>query len=180
MSLSLLGCCFFAAVVRSCLFFFSSGCPLMRSTWLFHPHPQVSTVAVKFLAAIFGYLSAFFRLSSGVLPAIFDLCSNFWRLSSAILRLSPGYLRVLGAIFGYLAAISRLSSSFGGYLPAISRLSSSCLAHFLPIFGYLKFSATISEIFHYYIIYNYLGKLCRHGFKYLAVFGPAGVACHLC
>ena len=101
----------YAAVVRSCcyqLFFVVVKEALfMRSTWLFHPHPRISTAIFIFLAAIFGYLAAIFRLSSRYLP-IFG-----------------GYLRLS---CGYLPAISRLSSSFlaifhlwlsSGYLPAI-------------------------------------------------------------
>ena len=107
----------YAAVVRSCcyqLFFVVVIEALfMRSTWLFHPHPRISTAIFIFLAAIFGYLAAIFRLSSRYLP-IFG-----------------GYLRLS---CGYLPAISRLSSS----LLAIFRLS---LAIFRLSTGYLCLSS---------------------------------------
>ena len=113
----------YAAVVRSCcyqLFFVVVKEALfMRSTWLFHPHPPISTAIFIF----WRLSSAILRLSSGYLRAIFQFLAAIFGYLAAIFRLSPGYLRVFLAILRLSLAIFRLSTGYlclsSRYLPPI-------------------------------------------------------------
>ena len=113
----------YAAVVRSCcyqLFFVVVIEALfMRSTWLFHPHPRISTAIFIF----WRLSSAILRLSSGYLRAIFQFLAAIFGYLAAIFRLSPGYLQVFWLSSGYLWLSSGYLPAIFAYPPAIYRLS---------------------------------------------------------